>query len=240
MKRKNEEITFKDILSVFIPKIWIIAIVSLVAAVIMFAYSAFLVSDKYTSSSVMHICKDSESLNTADFITAESVIDVMSYRVFSDDFLSMVIAYVHENYGNDYANLTQSQVRSSITYSPLGNGMLRVSVSAYNPQLSYAISQALENYIPTEFYNYRPGVFTVITYDNAELPSVPNSNNAVRNAIIGFVVGAVVSAIAVWLYSAFDSVIRDKKKIEDYFDIPVIGIIPTVVNEKNLVNAEVQ
>lgn len=238
MKKRNEEITIKDILSVFIPKIWIIAIISVAAAAIMFAYSTFLVSDKYTSSSVMHICKDSETLNTTDFLTAESVINVMSYRVFSDDFISMVIANVRENYGDEYANLSQGLVRSSITYSPLGNGMLRVSVLTSNPQLSYAISQALENYIPTEFYNYRPGVFTVITYDNAELPTAPISNNAVRNAIIGFVAGAVISAIAVWLYSAFDSVIRDKKKIDDYFDVPVIGVIPCPCEKR--INTEVQ
>jgi capsular polysaccharide biosynthesis protein len=120
----------------------------------------------------------------------------------------------------------------------LGNGMLRVSVLTSNPQLSYAISQALENYIPTEFYNYRPGVFTVITYDNAELPTSPLSNNSVRNAIIGFVAGAVISAIAVWLYSAFDTVIRDKKKIEDYFDVSVIGVIPSPCEK--CVNTEVQ
>jgi capsular polysaccharide biosynthesis protein len=238
MKKRNEEITLKDILSVFIPKIWIIAIVSILAAAIMFAYSTFLVSDKYNSSSVMHICKDSETLNTADFLTAESVINVMSYRVFSDDFISMVIANVRENYGDEYADLSQGLVRSSITYSPLGNGMLRVSVLTSNPQLSYAISQALENYIPTEFYNYRPGVFTVVTYDNAELPTSPLFNNSVRNAIIGFVAGAVISAVAVWLYSAFDTVIRDKKKIEDYFDVSVIGVIPSPCEK--CVNTEVQ
>ena len=36
----------------------------------------------------------------------------------------------------------------------------------------------------------------------------------------------MISAAAVWVFSALDVVVRNKKKIEDYFEIPVIAVIP--------------
>ena len=232
MKRKNEEITFKDILSIFIPKIWLIAIVSVVCAVAMYTYSAFMVDDTYTASSVMHVRKDSDTLNITDISTTESVIEVISYRVYSDDFLSVIIANVNKDYDNAYLNLTPAQIRGAIKYSPLGNGMLRLTVTTSNIQLTYAIAQALETNVPIEFVTYQKA-FGVFIYDNAERPTAPNGKNTVRNALIGFVGGAVVSAVAVWIYSMLDSVIRDKKKIEDYFDLAVIGTIPACNTNEN-------
>ena len=55
MKKRNEEVTFKDILDVFIPKIWIIAIAAVVLAVVMGAYSAFFVEDTYTTKTIFGI-----------------------------------------------------------------------------------------------------------------------------------------------------------------------------------------
>ena len=55
---------------------------------------------------------------------------------------------------------------------------------------------------------------------------MPNSKNTTRNAVIAFVVGAILSAAAIWVYSANDNIIRNAKRIENSLDIPVLGIIP--------------
>ena len=53
-----------------------------------------------------------------------------------------------------------------------------------------------------------------------------NGKPITKKAVIGFAIGAVISAAAVWVFSALDVVVRNKKKIEDYFEIPVIAVIP--------------
>ena len=52
------------------------------------------------------------------------------------------------------------------------------------------------------------------------------SKNIFTNALIGVLIGAVVSMLGIFVYSIFDVVIRDKKKLEDNFDFPVLGVIP--------------
>ena len=59
-----------------------------------------------------------------------------------------------------------------------------------------------------------------------------------RNAVVGGVAGLVFALLGIWLFSVLDTTIRDKKKIEDNFDIPVIGVIPLQKTETVLQNAE--
>ncbi len=238
MTRRNEEVTFKDILNIFIPKIWLIAAVAVLCSVLMYAYSAFLVDDTYTTSSTMHVRKDTDTINLTDISTADSLIEVIRYRVTSDDFLQDVRANIHENYGNAYLSISLAEIRGAIRYSALGNGMLRVSVTTSNPQLSYAISLALEDYVPAEFFDYLPGAFIVHTYDNAELPSVPNGKGEFKNAIIGFLAGAIISALAVFVYSLLDTRVRNKQKIDDYIDIPLIAAVPDT-DKETVYNSEI-
>jgi capsular polysaccharide biosynthesis protein len=53
-----------------------------------------------------------------------------------------------------------------------------------------------------------------------------NSKGVATNALIGLVIGAFISALVIYFIHIFDVVIRDRKKIEDHFDTPVIGVIP--------------
>lgn len=232
MKRKNEEITFKDILGIFLGKLWLIVIAALVVSAVMFSYSAFFVKDTYTSKTVMHIRKETPSLNIADVDMVESIISTMSYKVYSEDFLYKFIGDINKDNENKYTNLTPNFLRGAIGYKFLGNGMLRLTVTTGDPELSYVISRELETYIPVEFYDYMPNAFNVTIYDHSLKATVPNAKNTIKSAIIGFILGGGISAVAVLIYSALDTVIRDKKKIEDNFDIPIIGIIPLNSSEK--------
>lgn len=230
MKKKNEEITFKDILDIFIPKIWIIVLVSLLVASAFALHSIFVVEDTYTSYSILSVRKKTEALNPSDFDLADVVIDNVKYRIGNDDFLNKILLDVKGNYAN-YEWLTLSHIKSSISYLPLGNGILKLSVTTGNPQLSFVIAQAVENQIPEEFDDLLPGTFEVFPYTPSFFRDVPNSKGTVKNALLGFVASAAVSVIAVWLYSIFDVTVKTKKKIEDNFDFPVLGVIPGAETE---------
>lgn len=226
MKKKNEEITFKDILSVFIPKVWIILLVAILFASIFAFYSSVLVEDTYTTYSVMSIRKDTEAIQYPDIGLVESFIESVSHRIQSPDFYNRVLLYVKQNYPG-YDNLSLSAIKNSVRYLPLGNGVLKISVTTGNPQLSYAIAQALEVEVPGQFHSYYPNTLKIEPYSPAFIPTA-NSKGTFTSLLIGFFGGAFVSAIAIWLYVALDLVIKNKKKIEDNFDIPVIGVIPAI------------
>lgn len=226
MKSKNEEITFKDILSIFIPKIWIIAIVSVVLAIVFGMYSVFMVPDTYTATCKMNIRKNTDP-NVSDIQATDSVIEAKSLYIYSNEFCENICAYMIREYGDKYNSLNPAQVKGAISYIPKGNGNLVLSVTTGNMQLTVGIAKALEEFVPDEFYEHS-SVFKVETVEHASELIAPNPKNPLVKSVIGFCIGAVISAVVVWVYSAFDVTVRDKKKLEDNFDIPVLGTIPMI------------
>jgi capsular polysaccharide biosynthesis protein len=63
------------------------------------------------------------------------------------------------------------------------------------------------------------------------------SQNLKRNLLIGIFSGAMLSVLALWLYSSFDTRIRNRRALELNFDIPVLGVIPKVSSDSMTVSA---
>ena len=187
--------------------------------------------DTYTSTSILDIKKDSDSISISDVDLANSVIMKIGEKVKSDDFLITVIAKVGENYGN-YPDLSPSVVLSALSYVPLDNGMLRISVTTTDRSLSLYIAQAFEILLPAEFASYSSYQLVAVAFNSAKLSNVPNDKGVLKNTLVGFVGGGVVSAVAVWLLYILDTTVRSKKKIEDNFEYPVLGYIPKVKESK--------
>jgi capsular polysaccharide biosynthesis protein len=152
-------------------------------------------------------------------------------KAFSDDFLIMVISYIKDEYGQDvYPGLNPAYIKSVFTYSPIDNGMFRISVTTTDPLLSSRIAQAFENLLPTEFASYSANALKAVPFNYAKTPTTPNDKGVLKNAVIGFVGGGVVSAVVVWLMYAIDTTVRNKKKLEDNFGYTILGTIPHVKN----------
>jgi capsular polysaccharide biosynthesis protein len=222
MKRKNEEVTFKDIFDVFKPKVWIIALVAVVCSAVLGIYSAVMKADTYTSSTEMLVTNDTQT--ATNLILAETIIPLYAELLSSDTILNAVIAELPPEYAS--YNVSASFLRRALSFSSKGNGILNISVTTRNKDLSFQLAEAFQNVAYREILKILPGALLLTEVAPPKIPSMPNSKNEVRNALIGFVGGAVVAAVAIWVIHAFDPIIRNKKKIEDYFDIPVLGVIP--------------
>lgn len=224
MKKENSEITLKDILHIFVPKIWLVGIVAVLCALAMFLYSSFFVKDTYTSSATMFVHKNSESLTSVDISFAESMVEVFSYRLTSDDFLNEVIAELQKQY-SEY-RLTSSYLRNVISFKSKGNGVVQISVTTNDPQLSYALAICVENLAPSAITPYVQDVLIMESFQSPKIPAAANSKGTVQNIIIGFLVGIVIAVAIILVFSMTDNVIRDKKKFEDNFDIQILALVP--------------
>lgn len=227
MKKKNEEVTFADILGIFIPKIWIIAIVSVLFAVIMGAHTSLTVKDTYTTQTVFRVKSTSNaSLSEQTFVGVDIELKNFEYKLRADDFFVQVVADLNEYYPGEYSWISSAYISSVVRYAPLGDGMLLISVTSQDALLSYRISQSLLSVIPKSLIEDNQGKFEIMVSDYPDENPGVNAKPVTKKAVIGFAIGAVLSAAAVWVCSALDVVVRNKKKIEDYFEIPVIAVIP--------------
>ncbi len=228
--KKTEETTIKSLAEIFIPKIWIIALVSILLSAALGLYSQFLQDDRYTSSDKYMVIKvpytNSESetsgLNSGEILAMQGMIANAREIIKTNDFCQDVIAGL-EN-GKD---LTTAQLSSmiSVTLANAETTCYYFDVKTTDKKLSKEIATVGGNLLVERFEDMGYAI-RVQQIDTPIEPQKADSKNVLRNAVIGFAVGLVVSMLTIYIISKFDIVVHSKEKLQSNFDIPIIGVIP--------------
>ena len=148
----------------------------------------------------------------------------------SDKFLKPVVAEINQIEG--YENITVGSVRSMMTVSQVDETeIFSISITATNPEVACVVLKYVHENTIANIKTFIPNALNITAFedpiDAADAGSIlPNAKNEVRNAVIVFIGAAVVTVVAIWIYAFFDVVIRDKKKLADNVDIPILGVIP--------------
>ena len=225
MKQKREEITFSEIIAMFAPKAWIIALVAVVFGAIFGMYSMFFKKNTYTSSTEMYVYRNSQTPSSNDLLLAEKMIETYSLFLVSDDALKEVISRVPDDY-EQKDKLSIAFVKSATRFISKGNGLFVISVTTSDPILSFYLANSFE-VVAVELIKLKvPNALPIELFQSPQTARVPNSKGAFKSAAVGFAAGAVVATIGVWGFVFFDSVVRSKKKIEDNLNVSVLGVIP--------------
>lgn len=237
MKKNKEEFNIRDIISIFIPTVWIIVAVSLILALVFGVYSAFIKTDTYSSTATMLVANDATNLNNSVLDVSTEMVKRCEIIIFSDEFLQKIISDVKasDSYNADW-KLSVSFVKGALTMKQRGDTeFFDITVKTTDSRLSYALVNAIAKRIETDLPELLPYDSKYIRTGtiNHAVPAInPDSKHTVRNSLIGFAGGAILSMVVIFIYSLFDVTIRDKKKIEDNFDIPVLGVIPRFITEE--------
>ena len=245
MKKQREEITIKELIDIFLPKIWIVALVAVVFAGLLGGYSMFIKDDTYTSKASFVMVKIPTQYNDSTGTTAvttgltaseiqamQSMISMSEQVIQTYEYLSNVKAQLVARDAR-YECISVSQLKSMLSIEIVGEATcFDLSVISEDSQLSYDVSdivyQTFPNVIEDVFDSYS---VTIKMIDPPRKAASANGKGTFKNAVIGGVAGGVLSMLAIFVISKLDVVIRSKEKLENSFDIPVIGLIPRFEEE---------
>lgn len=228
MKKKDDEIGLLDLWHIFAPKLWIILLCGLLCAVLLFCYSSFLKKDTYTADTrvlVFYSRSPSDGVTTGEVQVSNLILaDYLAYMK-SRDFMSKIAARLPEGYGE----VTYEDLSKVVKIEQLNDTeWLHIEVKTSNPRVSYDIAKCIyDNAAAIITENLDLGVdITATNPPVAATQILPNSKNVFRNTVIGFLLGAFLCAVVVFLQSLFDVVVHDRKQLENSFDLPILGVIP--------------
>ena len=228
MRKETEEFTLRDLLTLFLPKVWIILLCGILCAGAIGAYSVFLQDDTYTSSATIYVYKErsNESASTTyyDSITSQKMVKTYGVVLKSRTFLTKVINNIDD--AEDYG-ISSSAISSSLEIKQVDDTeIFNITFTSKDKDLTYKVLSEITVLAQTEIQKTIPNASDVRIIDDPQEPTSPDSKNLLRNTLIAFSAGVLVAMISIFIYNQFDVVIRNKKRIEDNFSIPVLGVIP--------------
>lgn len=221
---KQSEFSLRDVLAELLHRaVWIV-LVTAVAAAAVFVTCKLTTVPTYSASVSLFVASrdrtDADGVTYNELSAASRLVDTYVVILRSDTVLDKVA----ENLNVD---LSASQLRNMITASDIdGTEAFRVVVSSPDPTLSVNVANEIASIAPEEIRRVVKAGETVCI-DTAKSAS-RDADNIAANTAIGALVGLLLACAAVIIHFIFDTKIWDETDLERHFDIPVLGVIPTI------------
>ena len=212
-------------------KIWLIALVGLLAAVLAFGYSSFIIAPTYSSSVMLYVNNSSISLgntsfniSASDLAASQSLVNTYSEILKNRTTLERVI----DETGLPY---TYEQLSGKIKAAPANETeIMRVTVTTTDPYEAAQIANAIAEILPIRIAEIIDGAsMEVVDY------AVPNRGKVAPNVTsytaVGLLLGVLLSAGVLVVTALLDDAIHDEEYILQNYNTPILAKIPNLVDE---------
>lgn len=198
---------------------WII-VAAIAGAILLFAHANWIVTPMYQATSKLYIVNSKDSaINLSD-------LQIGSY--LANDYQEIFNAWeVHEMVmQNLNLNYSYSYMQSHLTIAnPADTRILHLTFSSSNPKEAMDVANEYANvamkYIAETMATEIPSLLS-----SALLPTSPYSPQKSRNAILGFLLGALLVVAIVVIRFILDDKVKTSDEIQRYIGLPVLSVVP--------------
>lgn len=233
-KAKNEEVEIDllHLLKLLWRKAWIIVIAMILIGAILFTYSMVFITPRYTSTAMMYVNNSSLSLGGASFTisaselsAAKSLLDVYVIILKTRITLERVIEEADLDY--TYETLNSMVSASSVN----GTEVFKISVTSSDPEEAELIADTIVHILPDRIADVVDGS-SVRLVERAVCPSSKSAPNCTNYAIIGMIIGLILSIGLIIIFDLMDTTVRDEDYLNQKYDIPVLAVVPDAYTHK--------
>ncbi|PKM55453.1 MAG: hypothetical protein CVV00_04110 [Firmicutes bacterium HGW-Firmicutes-5] len=227
MNEEYQELDLLELLRGIISNWWLILLFMIVAAGSSYYATKTYVVPIYKAESTLFIGKENDiitGISLGDFqLDSKLVVDyreLIKTRLVTEEVIDDLELKTTRNEVVDNLNI------NIITESRFMNITYQDPIPERATQIVNRFSQVL-----VEKAEIIVGVKNIQIVDYAITPTTPISPNAVMNALIAAMVGAMVAMGIILLKMAMNNTIQDESNVEKEFGIPVLGVIPKFKGE---------
>ncbi len=227
-----EDISLKRLAEILLKKIGFIVAATLIAGVLAFIYSEMMIVPEYESSVSLYVNNETETTVNktlgSDIQASQMLVDTYIVIIKSDTVLNQVSQILAEKNIMGYDAET---LRNSITASAVdATEIFEVTVRDTDPMNTYTIANTIADVAPPIIQDFvEASSVKVIDYAVVGERVSPNIQ---KNMILGLIFGFLLSCLFVVLREIFDMRIKDEDELEQWFKIPILGVIPDISNSQ--------
>lgn len=245
-KKGTVEIELKRVCLSIVRRFWLILLVGILVCVMAFGYATVFMDDVYAAEVRMYVNNTygagTVGYSSSQMMAAQSLASTYMVVLDTYDVLEEVSTVAVDVYGAS-RTYKVSELRSMIQTSAIDETeVFRIVVSCNNKNDAVKIANAIKDILP-EVVNDVTGQMKnedgtvvaaapLVSLQEAEYRGkvAPNERNY---AVVGFVAGALIAAVAVVVRDLMDTSINSEVFLTDvYEDIPLLAVIPDAENPK--------
>ena len=223
------EIDLKRLVSALVNKLWLIALVAVLAAIFAFIGTRLFTTPMYRSSAMFYVNNNnvnedekpsgSSSITSSDISASKNLVKSYIVILKTDQTIDAIIAYTGVNY-------TTSQLKKMISAESVDETeIFRVVVECPDPEEAKLIAEAIAQILPERISSVIDGTSANVA-DIPKLATAPSSPNYISNATIGFFIGLAVMVLIIAVKEIFDVTIRSEDDITRDISHPILASVP--------------
>lgn len=219
----NEEtISLGELFSILKRSKALIASLTIIAAILAFLVSSFIISPTYEASTQVLVAPKETQNNMIDSSQIQSSVTLVNtYRVIVQS--PAILEQVQENVTGAPENISNLISVNSEQSSQVIN----ITVQHTNPVLAAEIANEIGNVFSKEVPELM-SVDNVKILSDASVPVVPVKPNVLLNTAIAMVLGMMIGIAIAFLRVVLDRRIKTEQDVESILDLPVLGSIPVI------------
>ena len=221
----NDEIDLKQLLELFWNKKVLILIVVLIAVIMGYVYTSFLVKPKYTSSTTLILAQRNSADSTGTITSTDVTLNDKLIDTYKEIATSnSVVRTVVSNLG--LASTKEAELKKEVNVTAVtGTQILKVSVTDSNADMATKIANEMGQVFSKRVADIYK-IDNVSIVDEAETTGIPSNINHKKDMLIFLVGGIVVAVALVLLINMLDNSIKSSTDIERALNLNILAEIP--------------
>lgn len=226
MKEQEKiEIDVLQLVKVLWKRKWIIVLAALVAGVVSFAYSSFVIKPQYTSTTRIYVVNrnqaDKPGLSNQDLQAGAYLVKDYREIILSQDVLEKVVT-------DQKLTIDAKTLGKKVSVNvPTDTRIVSISVRDVNPEEASRIANALRE-VATQKIISITRVSDVTTLDEARPTTSPSSPNIRRNTMMSVIVVTGLVILVVLLVELLDDRVKRPEDIEEVMQLSLLGVVPNL------------
>ena len=226
MKEQEKfEIDVFQLVKVLWKRKFLIVLTAIIAGLVAFAYSSFVIQPQYTSTTRIYVVNrnqaDKPGLTNQDLQAGSYLVKDYREIILSQDVLEKVVA--DQSLAMDAKTLGR---KVSVTV-PADTRIVSISVRDGKPEEASRIANALREVAAQKIISVTR-VSDVTTLEEARPATSPSSPNIRRNTMIATIAGVGFVTIIVLLVELLDDRVKRPEDIEEVMHLSLLGVIPNL------------
>ena len=200
-----------------------IILTAIVAALLAFGVSSFILTPEYSSTTRIYVVNRNQSENAGltnqDLQAGTYLVKDYKEIILSQDVLEKVISNLKlEQSGKGLSKKIQVTV-------PVDTRIVSIAVKDDQPEEASRIANALRE-VAAEKIIKVTRVSDVTTLEEARPALTPSSPNIRRNTMLAFLAGGAVMVILILLLELLDDRVKRPEDVEEVMQVALLGIVP--------------